>query len=120
MKKLLLSVWTLCCAVTGLAQVSFGHPEQLNDNWLFLRADSSWNIYEKPEMKDPQFDDSRWQRITLPHDWGVEQPMSPDKGSCQGYLPGGIAWYRRHLRLTPPLRHDPPSEKRGECTRRAN
>ena len=101
MKKLLLSVWTLCCAVTGLAQVSFGHPEQLNDNWLFLRADSSWNIYEKPEMKDPQFDDSRWQRITLPHDWGVEQPMSPDKGSCQGYLPGGIAWYRRHLRLTP-------------------
>ena len=23
--------------------------------------------------------------------------MSPDCGSCQGYLPGGIAWYRRHF-----------------------
>ena len=101
MKKLLLSAWTLCCAVTGLAQVSFGHAERLNDNWLFLRADSCWNIYESPDMKNVEFDDARWRRTTLPHDWGVELPMSPDKGSCQGYLPGGIGWYRRHLTLTP-------------------
>ena len=81
------------------AQVSFGKAELLNDGWLFLRADSAWNIYESPEMKNPDYDDSRWRRVALPHDWGVEQAMSPDKGSCQGYLPGGIGWYRLHFKV---------------------
>ncbi len=101
-----MSVWTLLCAVTSQAQVSFGHAELLNDNWLFQRADSSWNIYESPRLRLTDFNDSQWRRITLPHDWSVEQPMSPDKGSCQGYLPGGIAWYRRHLTLTPGMEDD--------------
>ena len=79
------------------AQVSFGKAERLNDGWLFLRADSAWNIFETPDMRNADYDDTRWRRVTLPHDWGVEQPMSPDKGSCQGYLPGGIAWYRKHF-----------------------
>ena len=87
MKKLFLGTWLLLCAAMAQAQVSFGNAERLNDNWLFLRADSSWNIYESPNMRRPDFDDARWRRITLPHDWGVELPMSPDKGSCQGYLP---------------------------------
>ena len=26
--------------------------------------------------------------------------MSPDKGSCHGYMPGGIGWYRKHFRAT--------------------
>ena len=106
MKKLLMSAWTLLCAATSQAQVSFGHAELLNDNWLFQRADSSWNIHENPRMRLTDFNDSQWRRITLPHDWSVEQPMSPDKGSCQGYLPGGIAWYRRHLTLTPGAGND--------------
>jgi hypothetical protein len=79
------------------AQVSFGRAERLNDDWRFLRADSMWNVSETADMKEPGFDDSRWRRVQLPHDWGVELPMSPDKGSCQGYLPGGIGWYRRVL-----------------------
>ena len=79
------------------AQVSFGRAERLNDDWRFLRADSMWNVRETADMKEPGFDDSRWRRVQLPHDWGVELPMSPDKGSCQGYLPGGIGWYRRVL-----------------------
>lgn len=101
MKKLFLNAFAMLCAATALAQVSFGHAELLNNNWLFFRADSCWNAYESPDMKDAGFDDSRWQHITLPHDWGVGLPMSPDKGSCQGYLPGGIGWYRRHVSLIP-------------------
>ena len=95
----------LSCLLLSLtelqAQVSFGRAEKLNDDWRFLRVDSSWNIRESENMKDPAFDDSRWRRVTLPHDWGVELPMSPDKGSCQGYLPGGIGWYRKTLRVNP-------------------
>ena len=82
------------------AQVSFGHAEKLNKGWGFLRIDTAWNIREQSGMKDRDFDDSRWRKVELPHDWGVELPMSPDKGSCQGYLPGGVAWYRLHFRIS--------------------
>ena len=95
--KRLLPLLLLLLASEMQAQVSFGKAERMNDDWRFLRADSSWNVSESPEMKSTAFDDSRWRRVTLPHDWGVELPMSPDKGSCQGYLPGGIGWYRKHL-----------------------
>ena len=96
----------LVCCLFGMltqtqAQVSFGKAEKLNDGWRFLRVDSLLNIRERTEMREPGYDDSRWRRITLPHDWGVELPMSPEKGSCQGYLPGGIAWYRKDLHITP-------------------
>ena len=97
MKKLLTMLLMLSALGQAQAQVSFGKAEKLNDGWRFLRIDSASNVYETPEMKDAAFDDSRWRRVTLPHDWGVEQPMSPDKGSCQGYLPGGIGWYRKSL-----------------------
>lgn len=48
----------------------------------------------------PAFDDSGWRRLTLPHDWSVEAPLSPSLASCTGYLPGGIAWYRKHFAVT--------------------
>ena len=87
------------------AQVSFGHAEKLNKGWSFLRMDAAWNINEQDSMKEKDFDDSRWRKVDLPHDWGVELPMSPDKGSCQGYLPGGVAWYRLHFRIDNGQRH---------------
>ena len=99
MKRLLPLLLLLTLVIETQAQVSFGKAERLNDGWLFLRADSAWNIQESPRMKNNDYDDSRWRKVTLPHDWGVELPMSPDKGSCQGYLPGGIAWYRLHLNV---------------------
>ena len=68
----------------------FGQARLLNSGWLFQLADDSAAIALA-------FDDMRWQHVSLPHDWSVRQPMSPDCGSCQGYLPGGIGWYRRHL-----------------------
>ena len=100
MRQLVSLLSCLLLSLTELqAQVSFGRAEKLNDDWRFLRVDSSWNVRETENMKAPAFDDSRWRRVTLPHDWGVELPMSPDKGSCQGYLPGGIGWYRKTLRV---------------------
>ena len=109
MKKQLISLFVmLVVARQAGAQVSFGHAEPLNKGWNFLRMDAAWNIGEKPNMKERDFDDSGWRKVDLPHDWGVELPMSPDKGSCQGYLPGGVAWYRLHIpasRLADGRRH---------------
>ena len=100
MKKVLTSLIALLAIVGQVhAQVSFGHAEKMNKGWSFLRMDAAWNIKEQEGMKEKGFDDSRWRKVDLPHDWGVELPMSPDKGSCQGYLPGGVAWYRRHFTI---------------------
>ncbi|MCU0794121.1 MAG: beta-galactosidase, partial [Opitutaceae bacterium] len=47
----------------------------------------------------PDFDDSAWRRLDLPHDWVVEGPFDPEANISQGYRPRGVAWYRRHFRL---------------------
>ena len=70
-----------------ISPTAFGTAEPLNDGWRFLLADDSAAV-------QPSFDDSRWQRVNIPHDWSCKLPMSPDAGSCQGYLHGGIGWYR--------------------------
>ena len=100
MKKLLITLFILSLFVgQAMAQVSFGHAEKINNGWRFLRMDAAWNIKEQPDMKEKNYDDSQWRKVDLPHDWGVELPMSPDKGSCQGYLSGGLAWYRLHFNI---------------------
>lgn len=92
MKTRLFTILLLMAVVmTAEAQTSFGKAERIDNGWLFRLQDDS-------NAMNFDYDDSRWQRVVLPHDWGVTQPMSPDRGSCQGYLPGGIGWYRLHLR----------------------
>ena len=45
------------------------------------------------------YNDSRWHRVNLPHDWVVEGPFDKESNISQGYRPRGIAWYRRNFRL---------------------
>jgi beta-galactosidase len=45
------------------------------------------------------FDDSDWRVLDLPHDWSVEGEFNPDNHLDSGYLPRGVAWYRRHFSL---------------------
>ena len=94
MKKLF---WVLCmlCALASsgvYAQVSFGTAEKFNDSWKFILKDD-------PAMVKNDFDDSKWRKLDLPHDWSVEGQLSPTLASCTGYLPGGIAWYRKHFEV---------------------
>jgi beta-galactosidase len=49
----------------------------------------------------PDFNDSGWRELDLPHDWVVEGPFDQAENSAQGYRPRGIAWYRRALKLEP-------------------
>ncbi len=72
------------------AQVSFGKAFQFNDGWLFSKGD-------EPQRVEEKFDDSKWRRLTLPHDWSIEGLMSPSLASCTGYLPAGVAGYRKHF-----------------------
>jgi beta-galactosidase len=47
------------------------------------------------------FDDSAWEIVNVPHDWGIKGPFnSPGSGGGgMGRLPvGGVGWYRRRFR----------------------
>ena len=82
----------LVCTVVQ-AQVSFGEAKKFNENWLFSLSDDSLSI-------SVSYDDSKWRKLDLPHDWSVEGQLSPSLASCTGYLPGGIGWYRKHFQVT--------------------
>jgi beta-galactosidase len=53
---------------------------------------------------EPATDDSGWRTVNVPHDFVVEhdfsESMSGPKPKSHGYLPYGVAWYRKHF--TPP------------------
>lgn len=91
MKKSLLLL-LLCCSgfFCAQAQTSFGESQLFNEAWQFKLGDD-------PQASAVVYDDSRWQKLDLPHDWSVKGTLSPDLASCTGYLPGGIAWYRKHF-----------------------
>jgi len=43
------------------------------------------------------WDDSDWRIVDLPHDWSIEGEFSPESHVDAGFLPRGVAWYRRHF-----------------------
>ncbi|MCP4270529.1 MAG: glycoside hydrolase family 2 protein, partial [Gammaproteobacteria bacterium] len=64
--------------------------------------DSNWQFYlgDEPDAKRPDFQDSRWRSLNLPHDWSIEGEYSKDNpaGIAGGFLPTGTGWYRKHLK----------------------
>lgn len=99
MKKIFLIMVVWLAAIHVGAQVSFGDPEKINQGWRFT-------LTNPPGAEQPGFNDSRWQSISLPHDWSVLGFLSPSLASCTGYLPGGIGWYRKALHV--------PESRRGQ------
>ena len=64
------------------------------------------NIGDDVAYARPEFDDSGWRRLDLPHDWGIEGPFDLRSPSATGKLPySGVGWYRKHL--------DIPASDRG-------
>ncbi|MES2461003.1 MAG: beta-galactosidase GalB [Armatimonadota bacterium] len=48
----------------------------------------------------PNFDDSGWRKLDLPHDWGIEGPFQQEYSGETGKLPWwGIGWYRKRFTL---------------------
>jgi beta-galactosidase len=64
-----------------------------------IPLDSAWKFWlgDDPAARQTGFDDSRWRRIDLPHDWTIESPVNPppEGESNGGYFSHGIAWYRK-------------------------
>src|SRR5665811_1440868 len=64
--------------------------ESFDFGWKFLKGDS-------PGAQQPEFSDSAWRSVDLPHDWSIEGPFS-EQEKAQGSLPTGIGWYRKRFR----------------------
>ncbi|MCX2452491.1 DUF4982 domain-containing protein [Pedobacter sp. PLR] len=68
--------------------------ESFNPGWRFFPGDDA-------AAKSPDFNDSSWRKLNLPHDWSIEgkfdikNPAKPEGGG----LPTGIAWYRKSFVL---------------------
>ena len=95
-----------------------GREQLFDDHWLFFRGDGGG-------AESPEFDDSSWRRVDLPHDWSIEDvapgedptgvgtiwvggsvptrigPFDVARSEGQeatGWVVGGTGWYRKHFR----------------------
>ncbi len=86
-----------------------GSPDRdrsFNSGWKFLRD-------SVPGAENPEFDDSKWLAVDLPHDYsimdlpGEDGPdqvgpfskLSPGNGNSTGHVIGGTGWYRKSFNL---------------------
>lgn len=83
------------CCMLFLGACSSLSPEcreklSFNEGWLFSLTDDS-------RAARPEFVDSAWRKLNLPHDWAIEGDFSQDNpsGTGGGALPGGVGWYRK-------------------------
>jgi beta-galactosidase len=64
-----------------------------NADWRFFKG-------EAVGAEQPQFDDSAWRIVRLPHDWAIEGPFDPKLNPHTGALPiFGTGWYRKSFTL---------------------
>ena len=90
-------IFNLVCfgiLVTSCSQPVEPGRENFNQQWNFYLGTP-----EKAE--DPDFDDSGWRKLNLPHDWSIEGKFSADNPASPGggALPGGTGWYRKSFTL---------------------
>nr|WP_315222766.1 beta-galactosidase GalB [uncultured Duganella sp.] len=63
-----------------------------NADWRFIKGEPPGAV------GDAAFDDSRWRKLDLPHDFGIEGPFKQEYEGETGKLPWwGVAWYRKHF-----------------------
>ena len=82
-----------CCILSSVV-VSGENVIGFNDGWRFILDD---NI----AFGSPDFDDSEWRELALPHDWSIEghYDKSNPSGPQGGYMPCGTGWYRKSFVL---------------------
>ena len=60
-----------------------------NEHWFFAQGPAQ-------RAMEPSFNHSRWQPVTLPHDWAIYGPFDPAGSGETGKLPWkGEGWYRK-------------------------
>jgi len=75
------------------ADTSDRRAVSFNGDWRFAKG-------SQPGAEKPDFDDSQWQVVRLPHDWAISGPFNPSENGYAGKLPWkGEGWYRKTFTL---------------------
>ena len=96
MKRLLLI--QISCFLLFLTVGSCTSAEKMtNDRRQDFTADWTFHLGDDSAASRPDYDDTAWRILNLPHDWAIEGEFSRDNpsGTGGGALPGGIGWYRK-------------------------
>jgi beta-galactosidase len=105
----LLAILNLSVASTSFSQskpvIRMGatNTQSFDDNWAFtrygLQADGS-RIEEPQNLESTTLNESSWQKLNLPHDFGITGPFGIELEGGTGKLPWkGIGWYRKHFKI---------------------
>jgi len=94
--KVIIYSLLLVIAKLSLAQSSPRLIIDFNKDWKFFLGDDSAAI-------NPNFNDTKWRTLNLPHDWSIEGSFNEKNPATTqgGALPGGIGWYRKTFVLPP-------------------
>ena len=79
----------------GLPGLSFAQEERIKQNIDF---DWQFHLGDVPEASSIAFDDRHWRGVDIPHDWSIEQAFAKENPGNNGFLPGGIGWYRKTMK----------------------
>ncbi|MFL6332583.1 MAG: glycoside hydrolase family 2 TIM barrel-domain containing protein [Pyrinomonadaceae bacterium] len=99
-RKLLTAAFALLVLLSLPAPARSQGVVPFDDGWRFHRGGA-----QGAEAAD--FDDSRWRRLDLPHDWSIEDlpgkgsPFDPEAVSQVqgGFTTGGTGWYRKSFEV---------------------
>lgn len=79
----------------GMTTPTLGQSKAQNFDfgWKFIEQDVK-------EAQLPSYNDGKWTRVNLPHDWDICHSPKADapSGNGGGYYPGGIGWYRKQVK----------------------
>ena len=119
MKRMMLSGALVLCAIVAIGGTV---KVPLREGWRFVKADdpaagtnltikAMSDILDRADRGDtsgapafkwgqPDFDDSSWREVRVPHDWGVEKPFDSSRAYGDAFLDvTGVGWYRIKLRV---------------------
>ncbi len=82
----------LVAVLTSLGIAVARDVVELDRGWKF-------SLGEIKDVEEVDFDDRAWCDVEVPHDWSIEGEFSRDApaGGAGGWLPTGVAWYRRSI-----------------------
>ncbi len=100
--------WTFAMGNAASKELDYTHGTEY---FTYICKAQSSNHSHAPIM--PEFDDSSWQKVSMPHDWAVDLPYSPEASHSHGYKCIGwkypensVGWYRKHIEI--------PAEDKGK------
>ena len=83
----------------GFANAGFSQQPYLPQPLREVSFDDGWQFHpgDSPGAEKPDFDDSGWRKLDLPHDFAIEGSFDQHSpaGGGGGYLTAGVAWYRK-------------------------